>query len=80
MSSSEILEAVNRKKIREYFIRFGERVAVDRLRPSAIPDCRMPMYIIWIRNCRTYSSHRQWGGEGGSVFFRRTGFWDLLPC
>ena len=30
MSSSEILEAVNRKKIREYFIRFGERVAVDR--------------------------------------------------
>ena len=81
MSSSEILEAVNRKKIREYFIRFGERVAVDRA--SSICNPRLSdAYVYYLdQGIAGLTALTDNGEEKGVLFFpqnRLLGFTPML--
>ena len=81
MSSSEILEAVNRKQIREYFIRFGERMEVERA--SSICSPRLSdTYVYYLdRGIAGLTALTDCGEEKGVLFFpqnRLLGFTPML--
>ena len=81
MSSSEILDAGNKKKIREYFIQFGERMAVER--ESSICNPRLSdSYVYYLdRGIAGLTALTDNGEEKGVLFFpqnRLVGFTPML--